>query len=78
MKKRSSASSKRISATTILSRLCGPYGIYVVELPNLPFEAYYTVADGYAYVTGRERENLTRLGAGRVGPAARRRPGRNQ
>lgn len=29
-----------------------------VAVPNLPFEVYFTVADGYAFVTARDRDNL--------------------
>lgn len=32
--------------------------IHSVGVPNLPFEVYFTVADGYAYATVRDRENL--------------------
>lgn len=52
---------------SFLGETLGSFGLKVsdpedsirsVAVPNLPFEVYFTVADGYAFVTARDRDNL--------------------
>jgi hypothetical protein len=48
----------------------GEDGIYTVTVPNLPFgiQGYFTIADGYAYVTAGRKESIE---AGKRLPAAK-------
>ena len=46
-------------------------GMHAVAVPNLPFEVYFTVADGYAYVTARDRDPIA---SGRRIPPAKLMP----
>jgi hypothetical protein len=50
----------------------GDDGIYTVSSPAAPVEAFFTVADGYAYITAMRKESIapgTRMSAAKLLPA---------